>query len=612
MRQAMKIFSILLLLHLSSLVAFAQVDGESLVCSGVYYEYTTDISGSKIKWSITNGQFQGGTTNSTVQAMFTGDGEISVLVQEPNEPGHSPPFIFVGAGTLSVNVRTPGTIQPPSVQQCPFIITRSGLQDLSSNSWQVSLNGANSWSTISTTLGSSVTTDISQKSDFRIISSVCPTLSSNIITVDVMPHPQLTPVDKDFFSGSSYSIPSASVSGSTITVTANATGVFGAFNSSGTSGALSPQILTTSIGGTVQYTMSATKNGCTGLTKQSTVTVRRTPVVASSSNSVYKGKKITLQTDTYTGASYNWTNQAGQSVGTTQNLLVENTGKYKVAINKNGEIGVSNWFTVYGQLGATNENYVLTRQPQAKFTSDSGFGDKPENEITETFQYFDGLGRPVQTVEVRSSPDHHDVVQPIAYDQFGRQAKNYLPFTTYEDNGRIKTNATSAQHDFYQGADGVAIDGRPFSQITFEASALNRPLSDLGPGQKWMENNKATNYLYPVNIDGTSSGQEKIIIWKLDPNRDFPIKYVDLNNGYYLTGSLFIKSMKDEEDNESRVYSNKQGQVILKKVYVTGSKTDFNTTGNWAETYYIYDDFGNLVTVLPPEATQRMINPNGN
>jgi len=33
-------------------------------------------------------------------------------------------------------------------------------------------------------------------------------------------------------------------------------------------------------------------------------------------------------------------------------------------------------------------------------------------------------------------------------------------------------------------------------------------------------------------------------------------------------------------------------------------------TGVYASTYYIYDDLGNLVIVIPPEGVKHILNPN--
>jgi hypothetical protein len=45
----------------------------------------------------------------------------------------------------------------------------------------------------------------------------------------------------------------------------------------------------------------------------------------------------------------------------------------------------------------------------------------------ETVQYFDYLGRPKQSVSVKSSPTEKDVVVHVEYDALGRQTKEYLP-----------------------------------------------------------------------------------------------------------------------------------------------------------------------------------------
>src|SRR5690606_29166809 len=56
-------------------------------------------------------------------------------------------------------------------------------------------------------------------------------------------------------------------------------------------------------------------------------------------------------------------------------------------------------------------------------------------------------------------------------------------------------------------------------------------------------------------------------------------------------------------------YKDKQGRVVLKRVQaVEGTPTvppPLNDT-NYASTYYVYDDFGNLVCVIPPEATRQL------
>ena len=62
--------------------------------------------------------------------------------------------------------------------------------------------------------------------------------------------------------------------------------------------------------------------------------------------------------------------------------------------------------------------------------------------------------------------------------------------------------------------------------------------------------------------------------------------------GYYADGLLMVKHTYDEHGNEIKEYTDKQHQVILKRI---------QDNIGWAETYYIYDDFGRLRAVVQPE-----------
>jgi hypothetical protein len=67
---------------------------------------------------------------------------------------------------------------------------------------------------------------------------------------------------------------------------------------------------------------------------------------------------------------------------------------------------------------------------------------------------------------------------------------------------------------------------------------------------------------------------------------------------YYAKDKLFKNITLDEHTNESIEFTDKEGKVICKKV-------QYKKEGSvklYASTYYVYDEFGNLVVVLPPEA----------
>jgi len=66
------------------------------------------------------------------------------------------------------------------------------------------------------------------------------------------------------------------------------------------------------------------------------------------------------------------------------------------------------------------------------------------HQLSQSTTYFDGLGRPIQSVTTQGSPGKQDLVQPIAYDAFGREPKKYRPYAS-GTNGQYKADALTAQ-----------------------------------------------------------------------------------------------------------------------------------------------------------------------
>ncbi|WP_289036060.1 DUF4329 domain-containing protein [uncultured Flavobacterium sp.] len=73
---------------------------------------------------------------------------------------------------------------------------------------------------------------------------------------------------------------------------------------------------------------------------------------------------------------------------------------------------------------------------------------------------------------------------------------------------------------------------------------------------------------------------------------------VSLSSANYAEGQLYKSTVKDENwtsgpNNTTEEFKNKEGQLVLKRTYESGIKHD---------TYYVYDQFGNLSYVFPPLA----------
>ncbi len=376
--------------------------------------------------------------------------------------------------------------------------------------------------------------------------------------------------------------------------------------------------------GIVTYNVTPTAHECVGSVYSITVSVEPSPIVEATSSRLAINNPVVL-TAKAEYVTYDWRNRFNQSKGNTRAVIVSDTGIYKVIVTKIGieGSGSSSFYSIKSQMDGVDMNYIISNSILVQGVVDSAsVKTLPVDSLSQSIAYFDGLGRGLQTVVTQGSPSKHDIVSPVSYDPFGREQFKYLPFVNgadgiYKDAFIPKESAeystsSNPQFQFYQGTTTVPIDTAPYSKTVFEESPLSRPLKDFGPGQAWTSNNKRIDHGYPVNIHGTGSRQEKIIIWNVNSTTGALEQNTAINNGFYQTASLSIKSTTDEHGNEVREYTDKLGRVILKKVFAYGNPADFITVGNWAETYYVYDDLGNLTFVLPPEAVRRILNPNGN
>jgi hypothetical protein len=128
-----------------------------------------------------------------------------------------------------------------------------------------------------------------------------------------------------------------------------------------------------------------------------------------------------------------------------------------------------------------------------------------------------------------------------------------------------------------------------------------RQLKQGSPGQDWQPDSDLSynSSDHTIKVEYGLNGLEEVLLWRYDEG-----SISSSSSGspvYYLPNTLFRTKTKDEADHEVYEYEDKEGRVILKKVQAPDDE--------WAMTYYIYDDFGNLVVVLPPEAVKLITSP---
>ncbi|WP_407426204.1 DUF6443 domain-containing protein, partial [Arcticibacter sp.] len=258
-----------------------------------------------------------------------------------------------------------------------------------------------------------------------------------------------------------------------------------------------------------------------------------------------------------------------------------------------------------------DQNYIVTYTPREAFSSAENLANKGPGEVMQSVQYFDGLGRPLQSVQVRGNPGaDKDIVIPVAYDAFGREVKKYLPYASSSNNGSYKANAIADQQSFYT-APPIGVTGipNPFAETLFEPSPLNRVVEQGAPGTAWQiggghtaRTEYGTNNADPF-ISGNTAGSGRVALYTAvtGANNTRILSRVN-HNAVYANSQLYLTITRDENWQPadgclgtSEEYKDKQGQVVLKRTYNRkGSTTEMLST------YYVYDDFGNLSFVLPP------------
>jgi RHS repeat-associated protein len=360
-----------------------------------------------------------------------------------------------------------------------------------------------------------------------------------------------------------------------------------------------------------------TVNSCTSPAAWVTVNVYPDVIITATSNAVFLNENVTLDAG-FDYATFDWRN-GGASLGSSRYLVTNIPGNYTVTVSYGNISKTSPVFVLHDQLGGLSNNYIVSNSLQIPIQNAETIKDLPIGVNSQSIQYFDGLGRPIQTVLTQGSPGKKDIIHPVTYDQYGRESKKYNPFVSNSNNGRINndplgistTYANSQHFTFYNNgnADKIADDTRPFTETIYEPSPLNRPVEQFGMGSEWYANNKSTKLSYLTNRDGTLTGEERVIAWKVDSISGLPVRITKVNTytsgGYYKTGQLSITSSKDEHGREAREYTNKAGQVILKKVQYVDVAT-LSNKDHWAQTYYIYDKLGQLRYVLQPELSKTL------
>jgi RHS repeat-associated protein len=233
------------------------------------------------------------------------------------------------------------------------------------------------------------------------------------------------------------------------------------------------------------------------------------------------------------------------------------------------------------------QNYIYSRTYRVPVTISNSYAPQMQ-----AVTYFDGLGRPKQTIAVKATPTGQDLVTTIPYDGFGRQVDSWLPTPMASLNGGIQSGVESAAVGYYA-------DQSPFTHQHLENSPLDRVEAVTQTSDAWQGN--PITYKYDAN--------------KLNEVRKY-IATFDYANfaagiqmvGYYGANQLYKNTAIDEDGNSSIEFKNGEGQTVLVRKVLSltpnsGVAPDNPELGvQFVDTYYVYNDYNQLAYVIPPLA----------
>jgi Domain of unknown function (DUF6443) len=286
-----------------------------------------------------------------------------------------------------------------------------------------------------------------------------------------------------------------------------------------------------------------------------------------------------------------WTPISGISGRTYNPETLSSSIFYQVVASCGPEKAYSNPAQVIVGTIASDWNYIRTRDLNLAGVVDTTTAAAltSPNDVQQTTEYFDGLGRPIQKVARQASPLGYDMVSVQTYDPVGREAVNYLPYTAGSTDGNYKTTALQDLANF--NSLQFPTDQYYYGQVQFEPSPLNRVASTYSPGNSWVGSGRGVGLQYLVNATTDS-----VELW----NISFTTGSLPVNGQQYPAGVLSKLVTTDEQGHQVVEYKDKDGHTVLKKVQAVNVPGTAHV--GWLCTYYIYDDLNNLRFVIPPKA----------
>ena len=189
-----------------------------------------------------------------------------------------------------------------------------------------------------------------------------------------------------------------------------------------------------------------------------------------------------------------------------------------------------------------------------------------------TRQFYDGLGRPSVSCTDQMTPRGKYSYTLSEYDLRGNCIRSWMPvpFRSLSGTGKTSADVMSASSTFY---------GDSYGFQSTEYDALRRVVKSTTPGAAWHQGGRSKAISYRLNESGSVRKYDTI-------SRQDTLPY-----SYYVHGDLVVEETEDEDGHRSATYRDGRSLTVMERSYKDGETND---------TYYVYDDKGQLCWVLQP------------
>lgn len=201
--------------------------------------------------------------------------------------------------------------------------------------------------------------------------------------------------------------------------------------------------------------------------------------------------------------------------------------------------------------------------------------EESANSITE-FQYYDLLGRPDLTATNGLGENGRYAYSVVEYNEAGLVMTEFP--VSADDSSNPDTPSANSVRGMGQSTYG---DQKPYTVKQYDA--LGRLVYSCGPGKEWHNQNKHVSVSYGVN----SANSVKIYTSPTSGNS------LVKTGKYYPAGTLRVETTTDEDGSQLQVFTDRLGRKVLER------------RGTDNDTYFVYNDFGQLRFVLSPQYQQQ-------